>query len=476
MSVHTPATSRLRPLFRRLVTPGVLAAFAVLLAAPGTSAAADSSFGTYLTPFSAASPWNSRPVAPKLDTTVIAPTNIPPSFGEGSFSSGVFLSHETDGPVTVTGFPGSAGLYESDSETFHDVTIAHWPSSVLPAAGSDGHADIVDPVLGIVHSFFQLRNDNGQWRATLYAWTRLDGRGWGDPAHYSQGSRAAAVPPTGGLIRTHEVADGDAMYRHALSVSLTPDSLSPNPTYVYPATSADSNASTTNHGSFPEGSLLMLPYAFDVRQIINPAVRKVAQTLKSYGAYVVDRNIGVPFVIYAENGSGLGALNNVGAADMERIRLALRRVTSQRGWLDGNNKVFTPATHFNLLSMRGPWLIQTGTAQGVFDTYAQALLIPATQTETTLVNFSTRGLTPLLWDSPSTGVLHRLTAETTGGAKLRLQLYNPANSVILFDSGLLQDGESITFPWPAQNTKTILYATSGVGQAGSVSGELLRVD
>jgi hypothetical protein len=77
----------LRPLFRRLVTPGVLAAFAVLLAAPGTSAAADSSFGTYLTPFSAASPWNSRPVAPKLDTTVIAPTNIPPAFGEGAFSS-----------------------------------------------------------------------------------------------------------------------------------------------------------------------------------------------------------------------------------------------------------------------------------------------------------------------------------------------------------------------------------------------------
>jgi hypothetical protein len=47
---------------------------------------------------------------------------------------------------------------------------------------------------------------------------------------------------------------------------------------------------------------------------------------------------------------------------------------------------------------------------------------------------------------PSTGVLHRLTAVTTGGAKLRLQLYNPANSVILFDSGMLQDGESITFP------------------------------
>jgi hypothetical protein len=474
MSVYKPATGSLKPLFHQLVMSAALAAFAALMAAPGLSAAADRSFGTYLTPFSAGSPWNSRPVAPKLDTTVIAPTNIPPAFGEGSFSSGVFLGRESDGPVTVTGFSGSAGLYESDSETFHDVTIPHWPSNVVPAAGSDGHADIVDPVLGIVHSFFQLRNDNGQWRATQYAWTRIDGRGWGDPAHYSQGSRATAVPPTGGLIRTHEVADGDAMYRHALSLSLTPDSLSPDPTYVYPATSADSNALTTNHGSIPEGSLLMLPYSFDIRQIVNPAVRKVAQTLKTYGAYVVDRNFGVPFVIYAENGSGLGALNNVGAADMERIRLALRRVTSQRSWLDGNNNAFTPGTNFNLLSMRGAWLIQAGTAQGVYDTYAQALLIPQTQTQTTLVNFSTRGLTPLLWNTPSTGVAYRLTAVTTGGAKLRLQLYNPTNSIILFDSGLLQDGESITFPWPAQNAKTILYATSGVGQASSVSGELLR--
>ena len=76
--------------------------------------------------------------------------------------------------------------------------------------------------------------------------------------------------------------------------------------YVFPATAADGNAATTNTGRIPEGALMMLPYNFDVSQIANPAVRKVAQTLKVYGAYVVDRNVGVPFTI---SGTGFGAYN-----------------------------------------------------------------------------------------------------------------------------------------------------------------------
>lgn len=235
---------------------------AFTLAAPGIGNAATpgpSAWSSFLRPFAVDSPWNSRPVSPKLDVQVLPPSQFPPDFAEGVFSTGVFMAQQSDGAVTVTGLSSNPGLYDADAVAFHDVTIAHWPSSVMPAAGSDGHADIVDTASGVIHSFYRLKNDSGQWRAAQYAWTPLDGRGWGDLAHYFQGSRAAGVTPTAGLIRTHEVADGDTMYRHALAMSLTFSGLSANPPYVFPATSADSNAADSNTGAVPEGALMMLP-------------------------------------------------------------------------------------------------------------------------------------------------------------------------------------------------------------------------
>ena len=451
----------------------------VTLAAPGFATAAapgPSGWSSFLHPFAVDSPWNSRPVSPKLDVQVVPPSQFPPGFAEGAFSTGVFMAQQSDGPVTVTGLSGSQGLYDADAETFHDMTIPHWPSDVVPAAGSDGHADIVDTASGVIHSFFQLRNVGGQWRATQYAWTPLDGRGWGDPAHYFQGSRAAGVTPTAGLIRKHEVADGDSMYRHALAMSLTSSGLASNPTYVFPATSADTNAAASNTGTVPEGALMMLPYGFDAQRLTTQAARKVAQTLKVYGAYVVDRNAGVPFLVYAENGTGLGAQNNAVAADMEKIRVALRRVTSVRSWLDGNNGATTPNTNLNLLSMRGTWQTQSGSGQGNYDTLAQAVLMPATPGDTVLVNFSNRALSPLLWAVPAAGTPHKLTAVTTGGARLRVRLFHPTTSAPLFDSGELENGESITFPWPAVYPKTVLNAISSGTQASSVGAELIRAD
>ena len=478
------------PLVTRGAGAAALRIFALLvLAVPRVGLAGDNNkpsaasaapvprtWGTYQRPFAVDSPWNSRPVNPKLGTQVIPTAQFQPSFEDGFFSTGVFLGKAGDGPVTVTGVPVGPGLYDADAETFHDTTIPHWPADVVPAGGSDGHADIVDTASGIIHSFYQLRHQNGQWVASQYAWTPLDGRGWGDPAHYFQGSRATAVTPTAGLIRTQEISDGDSMYRHALSISLTQNGLAANPAYVFPATSADFNAAATNTGFAPEGALMMLPYSFDIRQITDPAVRKVAQTLKTYGAYVVDRNQGVPFSVYAEIGSGLSRLNASTANDMEKIRLALRQVLSVKSWLDGNGHAVTPDMNLNLLSMRGTWQTQSGPGQGQYETLAQALLIPATSAETTLVNFSNRGLTNLLWATPIVGTSYRLTAITTGNAKFRLRLYDLSTSAMLYDSGLLQGGQSVTFPWPAQNAKATLQAVSGVGLASSVSGELVRAD
>ena len=56
-----------------------------------------------------------------------------------------------------------------------------------------------------------------------------------------------------------------------------------------------------NSGQTPEGALLMLPQSFDIDKTRNATLKKVAKTLKTYGAYVVDRNHGTPFAIYFEN-------------------------------------------------------------------------------------------------------------------------------------------------------------------------------
>lgn len=443
----------------------------------GISSAAE--WGTFSKPFAADSFWNSRPVNPVLGTFEIPSSEYSPSVASGAYSTGVFLSGPDDSAVTVTGLPGSKGLWNPDSESYHDVTIPRWPAGVIPASGNDGHADIVDPVAGMIHSFYKLQQLDGKWVAAQYAWSDLKGRGWGDPAHYFQGARAAGVPTSAGLIRTHEIDDGDRLYRHALAMSLTFNALSPDPTYIFPATSADANAAASNTGSIPEGALMMLPASFNTDSIASPALRKVAETLKVYGGYVVDRNQGTPFVIYVENGSGFnlhagGWSDNV-ADDLDRIRTALRQVVAADAWVDGEGRAFDVNKNLNILSMRGNWNLQSGTTRGVYDTWRQAVVFPATPNRTVQVNYSNRVISSVLWATPVVGKTYKLTAVSTGGGLLRLRIYDKSSKTYVYDSGELKNGESSQFVWQAANFASVLYATSGINEASSVSGELVRI-
>lgn len=463
----------------KVISSTLIAAASVLTISMPASAA---DWGTYKKPFAATSPWNSRPVAPAFDDFVIPKSTYSPGVSGGVWSTGVFLADADDGPVTVTGLPKTKGLWDPDAEAFYDVTVPRWPADVVAAGASDGHADIVDPVTGIVHSFWQLKKVDGKWVAAQYAWTRIAGRGWGDPAHYFQGSRAAGVATAAGLIRKHEINDGDSMYRHALAMSLTYNALSPNPTYVFPATSADTDAAKTNKGKIPEGALMMLPPSYDTQKILNPALRKVAETLKTYGAYVVDRNFGTPFFIYVENGAGFdlhkGGWNKTAADDLERMRQALRQVTATQGWLDGDDKPLLPQKNMNLLSMRGPWQAESGAtvAAGIFDTWQQAVVFPASATRIVQVNHASTGLHPVSWAMPETGSKYRLNAITTGGGKLRVQIRNAAGSTVYFDSGELTHGESRSFNWPADKALITVRAISGVDGVSTVRGELKAQD
>jgi hypothetical protein len=280
-------------------------------------------------------------------------------------------------------------------------------------------------------------------------------------------------------MRKHEIDDGRPLYHHALAMSLTYNALAANPPYVFPATSADRDAASTNTGRIPEGALVMLPPDFDVLRINTPALRKVVETLKIYGAYVVDRNRGTPFVIYVENGANFslhrGGWNTVAAADLERIRQGLRQVVAVDGWVDGNGQSDLPETRLNLLSMRGPWTRKSGPTLGVFDTWQQALVFPPGASPTVMTNTSGRSMQPVLWAIPAAGQSYRLRVFATGGARLRLQLKDKTSGATMYDSQDLANGQVASFAWPAGRLNPVLTAASGPTGNSSVRGELVQV-
>lgn len=445
--------------------------------------AATTGFGTYYTPFAADSPWNTRPVNPALGTYEIKKPmynpNWVPTVGGGAYSLGVFMAKASDPAVTIYGPAGKAGVGDPDTGGYRTITLPHWPANVVPASGDDGHADIIDVTTGIVHSFFQLRNKDGRWTASMYAWTHLEGIGWGDGVHWSQGARASGVPPTGGLIRKHEMNDGAPNYKHALAMSLPSHSLAngiSGPSYIYPATTADTHAAT-HTGAIPLGARMMLPASFDTSRIRSTALRKVANTLKLYGAFVVDTNYDTAFSIYAENDGGFNLMPNgwdTGVVeDLELIRAALRRVLSAPRWLDGNGKLKMDPKLPGMLSMRGSWA-STGTVSigpGKFDTWQQAIVFPDTKNRISQTNYTR--VSAVSWSKPTPGARMRFKSEATGGARIRLQL--KTGNTVAFDSGFLQNATAASFNWPnakEEDITVILIAESGVNAPSSVRGLL----
>ena len=438
-------------------------------------------WGSYKRLFSVDSPWNARPIRPHLGTfelrkPIFNPTWLP-GIDDGAYSLTVFKASATDTPMTVY------NVADPDSAKYsRNITLPHWPAGVNGASGSDGHADIVDTQTGIVHSFFQLRWVGGKWTATMYSWTRVDGRGWGDAVHWSQGARASGVPPSGGLIRRHEIDDGAEYYKHALAMALPSQSLAngvTQPSYVFPATTADSTAHL-NTGQIPLGTRMMLPASFDHQSITSPALRKIANTLKVYGAMVVDRTYDVAFGIYVENGANFTLMpngwNTGVVADLERIRAALRPVLWGEKWVDGDGNSFDDPQKLGVLSMRGDWqkIGGGGNGPGSYDTWQQALVFPYTEKKLSQINYST-GASHVSWSTLKRGDKMRFTSVASGGATIRLQVR--VGTALYYDSGFLGNGSSTTFGWPDATLGKIsvaVLADSGVWTASKVNGVLIK--
>ncbi|MEZ5649533.1 MAG: Atrophin-1 multi-domain protein [Burkholderiaceae bacterium] len=441
----------------------------------GTAHAAG--FGSFEQPFSAESPWNRRPLEPRLGDYRLPPTRYLPFVGGGDYTTGAFLCRDGDRPMQVQGNEPH-GVWIVDEGVSRTLELPCWPADVRPAAGGDGHAEIVDPARGIVHSFWQLRRDGGSWRASQYAWSRLDGPGWPDPAHNHQGARAAGVPTIGGLIRRHEIHDGHPLYHHVLAMSLDGSALRTG--YVAPAAGQDNDADATYRGQIPMGSLLMLPAKFAVDELKTPALRKVARTLMAYGAAVVDRNTDTRFVIYVEQGADFdlhkGTWNQAAADDLQRIADALRPVHGQSGWRDGLGRPIA-TTQPNLLSMRGPWRLDESHGRrnesppGHFDSWRQALVFTGASGPGTSLRQEVGAQRTTRWAPWSGGERYRLSASGSPGTTLRLQFLDDRGRT-LWQSRWLTDGESEQFEAPGDTRHPILNARNASGHEAWIRGDL----
>lgn len=429
-------------------------------------------YGTYLRPFAADSPWNRIPINPVLDHYVLPKTRYFPFVGTGAYTTGSFLAKPTDQPVTVQGLNNAAGAWNTDDGQFKPVSLPRWPADVLPASGTDGHADIIDPASNKVHSFWQLRKIDGIWKATQYAWSALDGRGWSDPAYNHQGARAAGVPTTGGLIRKHELDDGDSLFRHVVAITLDGSALKRG--YVYPATAEDNHSIERYKGEIPMGSLLMLPANFDTASIKTPALRKLAETLKRYGGAVVDLNDDTRYAIPVEQGAVFdlhaGGWNSAAGDDLSAIGDGLRRVLAVDGWLDGNGRPIRHQPALNLLSMRGPWHAAGPDHAIRYDSWRQALIFSASDKPIVATQASTAHRRTS-WAPWTPARRFQFSVDAGGGAKLRLQFRQPDHS-ILWESADLGNGQKIDFVMPQDTERPTLVATSGNAQTSWVRGSL----
>ena len=180
---------------------------------------------------------------------------------------------------------------------------------------------------------------------------------------------------------------------------------------------------------------------FDTGKITNPNLRKIAETLRVYGANVVDRNVDTPFAIFVGNGADFSLTpkgwDNAVAGQLDLIRAGLRQALSANDWVGVTDKSIASAKapKINILSMRGPCYKQSGTAVATYNTDNQQLEFAAGGTEATYVNANNTGMTKVTWAMPVAGSTIKLSSLTSGGASLRVQVRY--NGVLVFDSSHL---------------------------------------
>lgn len=223
---------------------------------------------------------------------------------------------------------------------------------------------------------------------------------------------------------------------------------------------------------------MMLPPTFDATKISNLDLRKVVNTLKTYGAYVVDRNVGTPFYIYVENGSDFnlhrGGWNSAVANDLQRIRAALKQVTYARDWVNGRGEPVASLEPLNMVSMRGPWRpIVKGETFPVFESALQSVVFGATNKAYTAESSSDRAISRVKWAKPVKGRLYEFRVEASNGGRAYLRYWG--GGVQQFHSRALSNGETYRFRWPTVDGASILGTVSGIGEKTVIRAMLTEI-
>ncbi len=153
---------------------------------------------------------------------------------------------------------------------------------------SDAHLVIIDEDKACVWNFQgNTKNLGSSYTAEAFGVFRLGGPGWYDPSMGGPWTgRSSNACLLGGLILPEELSAG--VIPHALAIGVDGSLLASNP--ALPAKTTDAGGVV---GGLPNGSRLQLDPAFDINTIAGREARVIAQALKDYGAFVVERTTGV---------------------------------------------------------------------------------------------------------------------------------------------------------------------------------------
>ena len=150
----------------------------------------------------------------------------------------------------------------------------------------------------------------------------------------------------GGTIRVGEMS-APAPLGHALKIDLNcPVSCSPTGGgFRWPATSADEKAQEEYRGRDPRvkmGTLMALPPDVDLAQFTEPDVRKIAEAMRDYGAYVVDATGGPPTnALNAQRGAER-EIPHIDSAQMVKLFATLDIVTNSDRATPGGGPLGSP--------------------------------------------------------------------------------------------------------------------------------------
>lgn len=288
---------------RVLVT--ALAAVLAVLAGPASSVAVAGETGPvrdlYRQPFSWDSPWN-LPLSTQAH-------HVPFDSGVGRVYLDIEdISVDPSFPVKELDADGRRVRVHTDPE--------------LTADGSWNHCStflVDDGTRRTVIQGQPLTLEAGGEPSYEYGWPEVSLTSTGLPGCHG-GSGLSGI---GGSVRVGEVSGAEPI-RHALKVSLNckRSCSTEGRGFRWPATKADNYFAEHyggSHAGVRMGSLLAVPPEADLSGLTNPDVRKVAEAMQTYGAYVVDDTSGETTNSLSVQAGAEKELPNIDSAQMREV-------------------------------------------------------------------------------------------------------------------------------------------------------------